>query len=64
MFLTRWLEIAWGSADSEIIFGFHNQAFDGYSVDDEGKPKTDEEPLRINRFAIGLIFFSFFIYYR
>lgn len=64
MFITEWLELSWGSADAELILGFHSQAFDGYPVDDDGKPKTDEEPLRIYRFTIGLLIFNINIYYK
>lgn len=64
MFLTKWLELTWGSADSEIILGLHSQAFDGYPVDEDNKPITGEEPLRIYRFTLGLLFFNINIYYR
>jgi len=58
------MEITWGSKDTELLLGFYNQAYDGFPVDEKGDPQMEEEPLRINRFLIGFLFFNIGIYYR
>jgi len=64
MWLTKWIELTWGSPNEELLIGFYNQAYDGYPIDENGEPKLEEEPLRINRFVIGFLLFNIAIFYR
>ena len=64
MRLPSWLDIVWGSQDTEIILGFYNQTLEAVKVDEDGEIIDGEPSIRINRFVIGLLLFNIEIYYK
>ena len=63
MKLPNWIRFTVASQDDEILIGLYNQALLGIKCDEEGN-EIEGEPVKFNRFVIGLLFFNIEIFYR